>query len=161
LQNETAARFAAFVEAFVGKSKNITKAFEYIAEDYIVCVFFPVLRTGVFYAWQVSNMSTTAVPVLCRTTILWPATGRRRPGASSARSGKTYNTPICVPPSVTACRGSTTGPVGSGRLWIGSDGRLGALPNTYVTIRSWPHRSCLVSHGFRGEWHDTHCATNY
>lgn len=36
-QEETEARFEAFVEAFVGSSKNITKAFEYITEDYIVC----------------------------------------------------------------------------------------------------------------------------
>lgn len=35
-QEETEARFADFVEAFVGQSKNITKAFEYIVEDYIV-----------------------------------------------------------------------------------------------------------------------------
>jgi hypothetical protein len=35
-QNETDTRFEAFVQAFVGKSKNITKAFEYIAADYIV-----------------------------------------------------------------------------------------------------------------------------
>lgn len=37
-QEETNARFEAFVEAFVGRSKNITKAFEYIAADYIVSV---------------------------------------------------------------------------------------------------------------------------
>jgi hypothetical protein len=35
-QEETNARFAAFVEVFVGKSKSISKAFEYIAADYIV-----------------------------------------------------------------------------------------------------------------------------
>lgn len=35
-QEETDARFNAFVEAFVGKSKKLAKAFEYIAEDYIV-----------------------------------------------------------------------------------------------------------------------------
>lgn len=35
-QEETEARFNAFVEAFVGKSKKLAKAFEYIAEDYIV-----------------------------------------------------------------------------------------------------------------------------
>lgn len=40
--NETAARFNTFVQAFVGAQggkKNITKAFEYIAEDYIVRCF--------------------------------------------------------------------------------------------------------------------------
>lgn len=35
-QNETEARFNAFVEAFVGQSKNLYEAFTYIAEDYIV-----------------------------------------------------------------------------------------------------------------------------
>jgi hypothetical protein len=35
-QEETEARFNAFVEAFVGKSKKLATAFEYIAEDYIV-----------------------------------------------------------------------------------------------------------------------------
>jgi hypothetical protein len=35
-QNETKARFNAFVEVFVGQSKNLYEAFEYIAEDYIV-----------------------------------------------------------------------------------------------------------------------------
>jgi hypothetical protein len=35
-QEELDARFNAFVEVFVGKSKSIYKAFEYIAADYIV-----------------------------------------------------------------------------------------------------------------------------
>ena len=35
-QEETEARFNAFVEVFVGKSKKLAKAFEYIAEDYVV-----------------------------------------------------------------------------------------------------------------------------
>lgn len=37
-QKQTDIRFQAFAEAFVGKSKNITKAFEYIVADYIVRV---------------------------------------------------------------------------------------------------------------------------
>lgn len=36
-QEGTEARFNAFVEVFVGQSKNLYKAFEYIAADYIVC----------------------------------------------------------------------------------------------------------------------------
>lgn len=36
-QEELEVRFNDFVEAFVGESKSIAKAFEYIAEDYIVC----------------------------------------------------------------------------------------------------------------------------
>lgn len=48
--NETAARFTTFVQAFVGAQggkKNITKAFEFIAEDYIVCSFFQFASTYV------------------------------------------------------------------------------------------------------------------
>ncbi|KAK4235067.1 hypothetical protein C8A03DRAFT_46711 [Achaetomium macrosporum] len=47
----TEARFAAFVEAFVGKSKNITKTFEYIAEDYIN--HNPMTRNGSAAAWSI------------------------------------------------------------------------------------------------------------
>ena len=35
-ESETKARFDQFVQVFVGPRKNITKAFEYIAVDYIV-----------------------------------------------------------------------------------------------------------------------------
>lgn len=35
-QEETDARFAEFVEVFVGSRKNISRAFEFIVDDYIV-----------------------------------------------------------------------------------------------------------------------------
>jgi hypothetical protein len=37
-EQETRARFAQFVQVFVGSKKSISKAFEFITADYIVCV---------------------------------------------------------------------------------------------------------------------------
>ncbi|KAK4096957.1 hypothetical protein N658DRAFT_562110 [Parathielavia hyrcaniae] len=50
-QEETGARFAAFVEVFVGKSKNLPKAFEYIVADYIN--HNPAARNGSESAWSI------------------------------------------------------------------------------------------------------------
>ncbi|KAK3402425.1 hypothetical protein B0T20DRAFT_139795 [Sordaria brevicollis] len=52
--NETAARFTTFVQAFVGAQggkKNITKAFEFIAEDYIN--HNPMASNGAASAWSI------------------------------------------------------------------------------------------------------------
>ncbi|KAK4151655.1 hypothetical protein C8A00DRAFT_16974 [Chaetomidium leptoderma] len=50
-EEETNARFAAFVEAFVGKSKSISKAFEHIAADYIN--HNPMAKNGSASAWGI------------------------------------------------------------------------------------------------------------
>ncbi|KAH6842184.1 hypothetical protein B0I37DRAFT_447696 [Chaetomium sp. MPI-CAGE-AT-0009] len=50
-QEETEARFNAFVEVFVGKSKSLAKAFEYIAADYIN--HNPAAQNGSQSAWDI------------------------------------------------------------------------------------------------------------
>ncbi|AEO59472.1 hypothetical protein MYCTH_2307822 [Thermothelomyces thermophilus ATCC 42464] len=50
-QEETEARFNDFVEKFVGRSKSIAKAFEYIAEDYIN--HNPLAQNGFKSAWDI------------------------------------------------------------------------------------------------------------
>ncbi|KAK4186728.1 hypothetical protein QBC35DRAFT_386473 [Podospora australis] len=50
-QEELDARFASFVDAFVGKNKNITKAFEYIVSDYIN--HNPMAQNGATSAWNI------------------------------------------------------------------------------------------------------------
>ncbi|KAL2140934.1 hypothetical protein VTI28DRAFT_3031 [Corynascus sepedonium] len=50
-QEELEVRFNDFVEAFVGESKSIAKAFEYIAEDYIN--HNPMAENGFQSAWDI------------------------------------------------------------------------------------------------------------
>ncbi|KAK4458561.1 hypothetical protein QBC42DRAFT_300162 [Cladorrhinum samala] len=50
-QEELEVRFNDFVQAFVGKQKNITKAFEYIANDYIN--HNPMAQNGAASAWNI------------------------------------------------------------------------------------------------------------
>ncbi|KAK4223357.1 hypothetical protein QBC38DRAFT_373288 [Podospora fimiseda] len=50
-QAELEVRFNDFVDAFVGRNKNITKAFEYIVEDYIN--HNPAAQNGAASAWNI------------------------------------------------------------------------------------------------------------
>ncbi|KAK4142750.1 uncharacterized protein C8A04DRAFT_38121 [Dichotomopilus funicola] len=50
-QEETVARFNAFVDAFVGPSKSLFEAFKYIAEDYIN--HNPAAQNGSQSAWDI------------------------------------------------------------------------------------------------------------
>ncbi|KAK0702421.1 hypothetical protein B0T21DRAFT_266549, partial [Apiosordaria backusii] len=50
-QEETDARFAEFVEVFVGSKKNISRAFEFIVDDYIN--HNPMAQNGHASAWNI------------------------------------------------------------------------------------------------------------
>ena len=86
-EEETSARFDKFVDAFV-VNKNISEAFTYIAEDYIVChpfSYLTPLENSRFQALRVS-VRTNDAPFR-RITTRRQGTGLPRHGEFSALSG--------------------------------------------------------------------------